>query len=91
MATQSAATRVVPPWVWTTPLGAPVVPEVKRMSHGSAAVTAADRLATSARPSGVSRATNASHPTVPPGTGPRATSTVSRSGSSVPAVVSMAT
>ena len=84
MATQSAATWVVPPWVWTTPLGTPVVPEVNRMSHGSSGVTAADRRSTSARPSGVARAANASHDSVPPGAGPRATTTVSRSGSSVP-------
>ena len=48
MATQSVATRVVPPWVWTTPLGTPVVPEVNRMSQGSSGVTAAERRSTSA-------------------------------------------
>ena len=38
MATQSVATRTVRPWVWTTPLGTPVVPEVNRMSDGSSEV-----------------------------------------------------
>ena len=91
MATQSAATRVVPPWVWTTPLGVPVVPEVNRMSQGSSGVTAAERRATSASPAPVPRALKSCQDAVPSTAGPRATTTVSRSQRSVPVPASMAT
>ena len=43
MATQSVATISVRPCVMTTPLGTPVVPEVKRMSDGSSGPSAALR------------------------------------------------
>ena len=85
MATQSVATCRVRPWVWTTPFGTPVVPEVKRMSETSSAVTAAARRSTSARPSSVARATNASQPSAPSGTGPSATTTALSEARSKPA------
>jgi hypothetical protein len=52
MATQSVATRRVRPWVMTTPLGRPVVPEVKRMSDGSSGPSPGPRSPRPARVGG---------------------------------------
>ncbi len=84
MATQSVATHSVRLWVMTTPLGAPVVPEVNRMSEGSNGPSSEQRRSTRTRSDCVARARNPSHDSAPSGTGPRATTTVSRSGSSTP-------
>ena len=92
MATQSVATGSVRPWVITTPLGTPVVPEVKRMSEGSSGPSAALRRSDLGQGLGVARPDE-----VLPADGvirgplPRATTTVSSAGSSAPVASSMAT
>ncbi len=102
MATQSVATVTVRPCVMTTPLGTPVVPEVKRMSDASSGPRAALRRRTSERALAVARARKVpqstagavapseSGPPVGAGGGPWATTMVLRAGRGVPAPWSMA-
>ena len=82
IATQSVATRSVRPWVWTTPFGLPVVPDVNKMSDGSSGPSASERRRTSALASSVARARNWSQPSLRPVPALRARTTVPRAGSS---------
>ena len=91
MATQSVATMSVRPCVMTTPLGTPVVPEVKRMSEGSSGPSAALRRSTSARAAGVAVPRKSRHDDAEPLAFPLATTIVRSAGSGVPAASSMAT
>ncbi len=91
IATQSLATHRVRPWVMTTPLGTPVVPEVNRMSDGSEGPSSEHRWSTCTRSGRVARAMKPVQDTAPSGTGPLATTTVASSGSSTPVARSMAT
>ncbi len=86
MATQSLATVSVRPWVMTTPLGTPVVPEVKRMSEGSSGPSAA--LRRSHRGKGRRRGRGRGSPATTraaPVASPLATTIVSSAGSATPA------
>ncbi len=92
MATQSVATRSVRPWVMTTPLGTPVVPEVNRMSDGSSGPSVG-APAIHGSPGWRRRPGPGTRPTTRRRRAPdrAATMTVARSGSSVPVAPSMAT
>ena len=91
MATQSVATISVRPCVMTTPLGTPVVPEVKRMSEGSSGPSAARRRRTSATEPGVVPARKSRHGTARRLAPPWATTIVSSAGRATPVSSSMAT
>ncbi len=79
----SQKARMEAAWPIIAPFGAPVVPEVKRMSHMSSPATAAARDAVSAAVAPSARSRNASHDTVPSGAGPRNT-TISSTQSGTP-------
>ncbi len=68
--TQSVPQYSVRPWVMTTPLGIPVVPEVKRMSDTSSVPASFRRRSTSAMALAVARAAKPSQDSAPSGTLP---------------------
>ena len=91
IAIQSIATASVRLCVDTTPLGTPVVPDVKRMSDRSSGVTADARRSTSVRPRSRARSRKPPQSSVPSGGVPLATTIVCRSGRSTSASRSIAT
>ncbi len=85
MPDQSQKAWTVWPWVVGTPLGYPVVPEVKRMSLRLSAVTDAARAASPSPATSFPVLASASQHSVPSGAGPRITTVCASSPTSSPA------